>query len=834
MTRTSSKDDLQHPRPRRLKKRQIDLGESSGTIQVEPSAHRRASTSSRDTMRRSSSPHDAIHGAHLTKTGRISKAAKGQPVHHCECGKTYTRAEHLRRHKQNHKPGEFPCDVSGCERAFYREDLLVRHKSRHHDDHQSPTPLLPSSGGVPQPPNSHSLLPTMPESVSNDINTGLPPSLPLASDVAAGQSVAEPAQRQSRKGYIPITEMRAGTDFDFVIDGIDGGLDYSQANSLWISQPEYSFESTYNTPEPCHQYHDQLQMPASLDINQPWVCATPNVGLPRSPTSAGSKAPVPQWRGTSPRNSQLHTPTSIISNCGSGDHAAPRSNLPFMDLSAVRDTFSPENRDLQEEQDLMTPTSAPQATNFGPNQYRHQPDNEQRYLAAYWESVHPSWPVVHRPTFDFSYSSPLLRASMLSLGASTIGQQVDSANACIIHRRCLKVLRKRTAKTSHSYRTCDLQAILLVELFSAFKSRRPPFQLSRYFEDSFAAVSLETVDAIALPSEIDQYFEVFNQDIALGSEDETKQRLLAAYYLLDRLHATLFDRSTARPNDFDSSALILSQPLIVWDTQFSGHAIPGNMIGDHQPVTTLCQAADLTHGSFASQSASSDVFTSMLLLAYNGDTTTQGCSSSEQTNSSNASQHSAEPSPLIDLTSATLNLCSKSPLRSLLAVAGESWVMGEKLNSRHEYQSHQRTLRQWAVSAISAQALKHALEILKLHRKHLISRLLFHEWSLHLAALVLWAKAYAARDSAGQLRLAIPSANSVEAIVERQELEDIVSRVVQKGAEGKHTWAEARGVLMWAKARMEKTGSVRFCGVVSGAVDVLGRLGGRGDEDGWF
>jgi hypothetical protein len=78
-------------------------------------------------------PTSPIASARLTKTGRRSKVVKGMPVYHCECGKTYTRAEHLRRHQQNHKAGAFECNVLGCGRAFYREDLLGRHKTKHND-----------------------------------------------------------------------------------------------------------------------------------------------------------------------------------------------------------------------------------------------------------------------------------------------------------------------------------------------------------------------------------------------------------------------------------------------------------------------------------------------------------------------------------------------------------------------------------------------------------------------------------------------------------------------------------------------------------------------------
>jgi hypothetical protein len=147
-----------------------------------------------------------------TRTGRVSKATKGQRVHHCEdCGKVsacldphcvgaalpsscltrflaalqsvirptmqsiafipaqygieltcshrHIPARNIsgkgitsgifthrtltmtlrRRHQQNHKPGAFPCEIPGCGRSFYREDLLLRHKAR---QFVSTTPLL--------------------------------------------------------------------------------------------------------------------------------------------------------------------------------------------------------------------------------------------------------------------------------------------------------------------------------------------------------------------------------------------------------------------------------------------------------------------------------------------------------------------------------------------------------------------------------------------------------------------------------------------------------------------------------------------------------------------
>ncbi|KAJ6783340.1 hypothetical protein PWT90_04339 [Aphanocladium album] len=70
-------------------------------------------------------------------TGRVSRAKKGIPVHTCEMcrpPKTFTRAEHLRRHQLSHQPPDLACGVPGCSKVFHRKDLLERHQQRHEQD----------------------------------------------------------------------------------------------------------------------------------------------------------------------------------------------------------------------------------------------------------------------------------------------------------------------------------------------------------------------------------------------------------------------------------------------------------------------------------------------------------------------------------------------------------------------------------------------------------------------------------------------------------------------------------------------------------------------------
>ncbi|RAL07207.1 putative C2H2 finger domain protein [Aspergillus homomorphus CBS 101889] len=75
----------------------------------------------------------ALHGA----SRKRKRARKIQTDRKFECtfencGKSYSRAEHLYRHQLNHTPKQiYRCDFPDCYRSFVRQDLCVRHRERH-------------------------------------------------------------------------------------------------------------------------------------------------------------------------------------------------------------------------------------------------------------------------------------------------------------------------------------------------------------------------------------------------------------------------------------------------------------------------------------------------------------------------------------------------------------------------------------------------------------------------------------------------------------------------------------------------------------------------------
>lgn len=129
-----------------------------------------------------------------TRTGRVSKAAKGQRIHACHidgCEKVFSRAEHLRRHQLSHQPGNFPCEVPGCTRTFAREDLLNRHRARHNNPHEDEF-RRPSSGSQSSAPDDGSLHAFAPAATSHPANAT---TAPVPTDSGQDNLRSEPSPR---------------------------------------------------------------------------------------------------------------------------------------------------------------------------------------------------------------------------------------------------------------------------------------------------------------------------------------------------------------------------------------------------------------------------------------------------------------------------------------------------------------------------------------------------------------------------------------------------------------------------------------------------------------
>lgn len=326
----------------------------------------------------------------------------------------------------------------------------------------------------------------------------------------------------------------------------------------------------------------------------------------------------------------------------------------------------------------------------------------------------------------------------------------------------------------------------------------------------------------------------------LSQGSEIKRRLLLACFVLDQQHALLFGRrrtscSHGRPMDF-----YLPKSQVDWDSA----SAPTNDWAKDDTTDRIWQAVDRKTLADSHQEPY-DAFQSMVLLACilypEPDSNAWDC----ETGMSRL-QPMLRNSPALQLTYETFMLCHHTVVRDLLGVVGESWIMAEKMCSEADFTMSQIECRHWAltvtgkdVSGIPEEqssiehAAAHALQILAIHRAHPKTGLIFQEWAVYLSAIVIWAKAYASPAAAEDRKKRVTS-NSTLAELSPLEIELTVGAYISAGSDRPPTMADAMAILAWVKSGIERVDIPHNCGLLNGAVDVLGRLLVRGEDERWF
>lgn len=182
-----------------------------------------------------------------------------------------------------------------------------------------------------------------------------------------------------------------------------------------------------------------------------------------SPVSTGSSTVYPYWT-----NGAHEATFPLLTTIPSADHTYNNSVLGYNDDMADIQLL-PEYRDFTEQSELAVHMGSPETSSMGLSFDEPAYTNEYRYIEAYWNNIHPYFPIVHRPSFNPHTSSPLLKASMIALGAESLGATIDRTNARLVHERCIKVLKKVSRQMYKTY--CRFHAQLLTECNDSVRSK---------------------------------------------------------------------------------------------------------------------------------------------------------------------------------------------------------------------------------------------------------------------------------------------------------------------------------------------------------------------------
>ena len=397
-------------------------------------------------------------------------------------------------------------------------------------------------------------------------------------------------------------------------------------------------------------------------------------------------------------------------------------------------------------------------------------------LDLYWQHFHPHFPIVHRPTFLPTKPSPLLASAMAAIGSQYDTRSDAKHYSLTLLEIATRLLRRRDNITSRS-RLADLQTVFLLEVLSKYCARRTEVDMSARFRSLFASLdqarrSLAT-DPLAVFRTLRPDYSP--DDLARAHkfwlEHETRRRILQASMVLDLQQVTLFEQPPtiihhgrsrkSGPALRTSISLPCSEDL--WETSPIGS-------WSKMAAETDVSKSRVTRNDNSALEAPLDCFQLQVSLANAQDTSLDTFLVSKNQNDNLASclafnHHARE-------------MARNIPVRQLLIVSGESWVLGRKLEDEAEFQDAKRNLRVWIDSDTECKtALWHAVRLLRsrvmftpadannigLHASFVDTHMLHEPWVLYLAGLVCWAHGSSSSrglDSGGQVSGAPSSAST--------------------------------------------------------------------------
>jgi hypothetical protein len=378
-------------------------------------------------------------------------------------------------------------------------------------------------------------------------------------------------------------------------------------------------------------------------------------------------------------------------------------------------------------------------------------------LDHYWQYFHPSFPVVHRPTFLPTKPSPLLASAMVAIGSQYDSRPDAKVYSLTLLEIATKLLRRRDNITSRS-RLSDLQTVFLLEVLSKYCARRVEVEMSARFRSLFASLDQArrtlATDPLAVFRTLrkDRSAEDVQRAHKFWLEHETRRRILQASTVLDLQQVILFEQpativSHDRPRRSGPGQLRLNVSLPsaeeLWET---------SPIDDWIAMASESDASPATKGGPKDKQpgAKLDYFQIQVSLANNP------AISLDQLLPRN--DQSGESASRLVFNRHTRDMARNTPIRQLLVVSGESWLMGKKLENEAEFQDAKLNLRAWVTSNRESRvALWHATQLLRSRAKFTSgptntelsvsledTHMLQEPWAMYIAALVCWAYGFSA------------------------------------------------------------------------------------------
>lgn len=345
---------------------------------------------------------------------------------------------------------------------------------------------------------------------------------------------------------------------------------------------------------------------------------------------------------------------------------------------------------------------------------------------------------------------------MISVGAHFSKESFARRRSRILHDRCLKFLKKKDLSiNAPPSRLCEDQAIFLLEVMSQYAGRQAATQLSARFQnlyqrllhnDALTTSPVHDLTANLTPETVT--YELWIQWIEFAG----RQRLLDACYILECEQTMYLARTNRTPVLYSGYGLPFPAQLSVWEAATHHDWFAAFQQSGPYPTLVSEVFPESALDPF-------DIFQSLLLIGVHyRQFSSHGAYLSPPTTP--AIGHLLHSSSLVQHAHLSARITQVAPIRSLLAVADDTWIFKEKVATRAEFHACKSTLRAWLSGLWSSsaetedsavkEAIKLSVELLRQAIGAEQTRTsLGAELGVYSAALVIWAvtRALTARNT---------------------------------------------------------------------------------------
>ncbi|KAH8664433.1 fungal-specific transcription factor domain-containing protein [Xylariales sp. PMI_506] len=356
-----------------------------------------------------------------SRKGAPKKFACTEP----DCGKVYTRAEHLQRHQLNHNPKKvYSCTVGDCNQEFVRYDLLERHRKRHSASYV-PRNRASTSFNLGSSKSTPPSIPLMSPSPSSGNAAIQPPPVAFPQSAPRNASVLlSPTSNHAQTTSSSVPPHDAAPPMASSSSWMDPANDLRSKQPSYYGPPQVVNDLTSSSYVPYHGMPAQVHHELNFAM---WLFDTQ-----RSFSDFGGMTGMPFLDGglESTFNNNILYENDTLGSRSHLDPTPPRQ-LDMLDelLSEYRRqeivgwirSFCHKNNaaDYSEVALLQEVASDLPAVSL---------EMLRDCLRQFWDAVAPRLPIVHQPTFSPSRCSIYLLLVMISLGAASLNTQDSSGN----------------------------------------------------------------------------------------------------------------------------------------------------------------------------------------------------------------------------------------------------------------------------------------------------------------------------------------------------------------------------------------------------------------------